>query len=205
MGVPGHKLSLEEFLEWENAQPVRNEFHRGEVFPAADVGRVHGYVVSNLLRHLGNELQRSLCQVFSQSLKLQITDDTILYPDVFITCERDDLRTDQIFRSPTMVIEVLSPSTQAYDRSKKFALYRRLASLKEYVLVDPDTRRVESFRLGAGGLWTLHDMSKNPAMDLAFPPCTVAMDDLFSRVGRPPPRHSWPSRPVRHSGVLRPR
>lgn len=59
---------------------------------------------------------------------------------------------------------------------------RRLVSLKEYVLVDPDTRRVESFRLGAGGLWTLHDMSENPAMDLAFPPCTVAMEDLFAGV-----------------------
>jgi len=61
-------------------------------------------------------------------------------------------------------------------------LCRRLVSLKEYVLVDPDTRRVESFRLGAGGLWTLHDMSENPAMDLAFPPCTVAMEDLFAGV-----------------------
>lgn len=73
-----------------------------------------------------------------------------------------DLATDLIFRTPSAVIEVLSPSTQAYDRSKKFALYRRLPSLKEYVLVDPDTRRVESFRVAPGGLWTLHDMSETP-------------------------------------------
>jgi Uma2 family endonuclease len=139
-------------------------------------------------------------------MKLQIADDTILYPDVFITCDRDDLCTDQVFRAPTVVIEVLSPSTQAYDRSKKFAWYRRLASLKEYVLVDPDTRRVESFRLGPGGLWTLHDMSENPAMDLAFPPCTLAMEDLFAGVDppdhgvRPSGEQAAPDRPTPPTG-----
>jgi Uma2 family endonuclease len=182
MGVPVHKLSLAEFLEWENAQPDRNEYYRGEVFAMTGGRRTHGCVVTNLIRHLGNQLDGSPCRVFSESMKLQIADDTILYPDVFVTCDRDDLSTDQVFRAPTVVIEVLSPSTQAYDRSKKFALYRRLASLKEYVLVDPDTRRVESFRVGPGGLWSLHDMSENPALDLAFPPCTVAMQDLFAGV-----------------------
>lgn len=182
MGMPVHKLSLDEFLKWENAQPDRNEYYRGEVFAMTGARRAHGRVVGNLMRHLGNQLEGSPCQVFAESMKLQIADDTILYPDVFVTCHPADLGTELIFRAPTVVIEVLSPSTQAYDRSKKFALYRRLVSLKEYVLVDPDTRRVESFRLGPGGLWTLHDMSENPAIDLVFPPCTVAMEDLFAGV-----------------------
>lgn len=185
MGMPVHKLSLEEFLAWENAQPERNEYYQGEVFAMTVGRRTHGCVVANLTRHLGNQLDGSPCRVFSESMKLQIGDDTILYPDVFITCDRGDLRTDQIFRAPTAVLEVLSPSTQAYDRSKKFALYRRLPSLKEYVLVDPDTRRVESFRVGPGGLWTLHDMSETPSLVLEYPPCTVRMDDLFAGVDAP--------------------
>ena len=182
MGMPGHKLSLEEFLAWENAQPERNEYHRGEVFAMTGARRAHGRVVGNLMRHLGNQLEGSPCQVFAESMKLQIADDTILYPDVFITCHPADLATELVFRAPSAVIEVLSPTTQAYDRSKKFALYRRLPSLKEYVLVDPDTRRVESFRVGPGGLWTLHDMSETPSLVLESPPCIVRMDDLFAGV-----------------------
>jgi Uma2 family endonuclease len=166
MGIPVHKLSLEGFLEWENAQPGRNEYFRGEVLAMTGGRRSHGCVVANLIFHLVGRLRGSPCRVFSESMKLQVADDTILYPDVFVTCDRDDLRTEQIFRAPAVVIEVLSPTTQAYDRSKKFALYRRLASLKEYVLVDPDTRRVEGFRAGAEGSWTFHDMSESPELSL---------------------------------------
>ena len=84
-----------------------------------------------------------------------------------------------IFRSPTLVIEVLSPSTQAYDRSQKFALYRRLDSLQEYILVDPETRRIDGFRRGADGLWVLHDMSQDDVMDCASVGCKVALADIF--------------------------
>lgn len=185
MGMPVHKLTLEQFLEWENAQPERHEYVRGEVFAMTGVRRSHGRVVANLLRHLGNRLDGSPCQVFSESMKVQVGIDTILYPDVFVTCDRDDLRTEQIFRAPTVVIEVLSPTTQAYDRSKKFALYRRVPSLKEYVLVDPDTRRVEGFRVGADGLWTLHDMSEAAELSLPSLGCAIALPDIFAGIDAP--------------------
>ncbi|WP_298231568.1 Uma2 family endonuclease [uncultured Azohydromonas sp.] len=179
MAVPQHKLTLSEFLEWENAQPDRHEFHRGEVFAMVGGRRSHGRVVANLVRHLGNQLDGTPCQVFSESMKVQVADDTILYPDVFVTCDKADLATDTIFRAPTLVIEVLSPSTQAYDRSQKFALYRRLAALREYVLIDPDTRRVESFRRTADGGWTFHDMSADTAMALPSIGCDVTLTEVF--------------------------
>ena len=81
MGVPGHKLTLGEFLEGENALPERNEYCRGEVFVMAGGGHTHSSVVANLARYLGIQLGDSQCQVFGQSMKLQIADDTILYPD----------------------------------------------------------------------------------------------------------------------------
>ena len=112
-------------------------------------------------------------------MKVQIGDDTILYPDVFVTCDKADLATDMIFRSPTLVIEVLSPSTQAYNRSKKFALYRRLASLQEYVLVDPETRRIEGFRRNAADQWVLFDMSQDEAMECASVACSVPLLQVF--------------------------
>ena len=112
-------------------------------------------------------------------MKVQIAVDTILYPDLFVTCDQADLATEMIFRSPTLVIEVLSPSTQAYDRSQKFALYRRLDSLQEYILVDPETRRIDGFRRGADGRWVLNDMSQDEVMDCASVGCKVALADIF--------------------------
>jgi Uma2 family endonuclease len=144
--------------------------------------RVHGRVISNLNRALGNTLQGGPCQVFTEGMKVQPADDTVLYPDLFVTCDPADLRTEAIFRAPKLVVEVLSPTTQAYDRSLKFALYRRLASLQEYALVDPDTRRVEVFRVGADGLWVLHDMSEREALSLASVGCDVPMADVFDGV-----------------------
>lgn len=182
MGSPLPKLTLEDYLRWENEQPDRHEFHRGEVFAMVGGRRVHGRVVANLVRSLGNALSGSKCQVFAESMKVQPSDDTILYPDVFVTCDPGDLRAEMIFRAPTLVIEVLSPTTQAYDRSQKFALYRRLASLKEYALVDPETRRIEVFRVGADGLWVLHDMSESVVLTLTSVGFEMTLSDVFEGV-----------------------
>lgn len=176
------KLTLQEYLIWENAQPEKHEFHRGEIFAMTGGRRIHGRVILNLARRIDEHLDGSGCQVFADSMKVQVADDTILYPDVFVTCDRADLSTEQVFRSPKLVIEVLSPSTQAHDRSKKFALYRQLTSLQEYILVDPETRRIESFTRSAQGQWVLHDMSDDAVMVAASIECTVAMCDVFAGV-----------------------
>ena len=183
MGVPLEKLTLEAFLEWENAQDTRNEFHRGEVFSMVGARRSHGCVVSNLARHLGNALDDSPCRVFHEGMKLQIADDTILYPDVFVTCDKADRRTDMIFRSPILVIEVLSPSTETYDRSQKFTLYRRLASLNEYVLVNPESKSIEAFVRGTDGLFVLHDMSEDDAILFRSVEVKVPVGAVFRGAG----------------------
>ena len=182
MGSPLPKLTLEDFLLVLPEQPDKHELHRGEVFAMVGGRRVHGRVVSNLNAALKSALRGSPCQVFAGGMKVQPADDSLVYPDVFVTCDAADLRTDMIFKAPKLVIEVLSPSTQAYDRSLKFALYRRLASLQEYGLVDPDTRRIEVFRVGADGLWVMHDMSELSALTLASVGCEVSMSDVFDGV-----------------------
>lgn len=185
MAHPASKLTLAEYLEWENQQPDKNEFYRGEVFAMEGARRVHGRVVSNLARLLADRLDGSGSQVFVSGMKLQIADDAIFYPDLLVTCDRVDLSTDMIFRSPKLVIEVLSPSTQAYDRGLKFAVYRRLTSLEETVLVDPDTRRVESFRRNSQGQWVLHDLSDGPLFEAASIGCSMPMDQVFDGVDPP--------------------
>ena len=174
------KLSLPAYLAWEEQQPERHEFYRGEVFAMVGAKRIHGRVVSNLARRVAEALDGSPCQVFHEGMKLQIADDAVLYPDLFVTCDPGDLATEQVFRAPTLVIEVLSPTTQGYDRSQKFALYRRLESLREYVLVDPDTRRVEAFRRGADDQWVLHDMSDSDTLEAASLDIRVPMAEVFA-------------------------
>ena len=182
MALVQQKMTLEEFLAWEDLQPERHEFYNGEVFAMVAGRRIHERVIGNLSRRLGNHLEGSACQVFAAGMKLQLTDDTVLYPDVLVTCDPADLRADLAMRSPTLVIEVLSPSTQAYDRSQKFALYRQLASLKEYILIDPETLRVEGFRREADDRWLLVDMSQNAVMDCASVGCTVPLAQVFEGV-----------------------
>jgi Uma2 family endonuclease len=179
------KLTLQAYLAWENEQSEKHEFFRGEVFAMVGARRAHGRVVSNLNRRLSEALDGSPCQAFAESMKVQIDEDTVLYPDVFVTCDKADLATDMIFRAPKLVVEVLSPSTQAYDRSHKFALYRRIPALQEYILVDPETRRVEAFRRGADDRWVLDDMSESDTLVAASVGCRVAMADVFAGIDPP--------------------
>lgn len=180
------KLSLQAYLAWEDEQPEKHEFHRGEVFAMVGARRVHGRVVANLSSEFSVRLKGSPCQVFHEGMKVQIAEDTVLYPDVFVTCDRADLATDRIFTAPKLVVEVLSPATQACDRSQKFALYRRLPSLQQYILVDPDTRRVEGFSRLADDQWVLHDMSDEGALVAPSLDLNVPLNDVFAGIDPPP-------------------
>lgn len=178
MGLPAIKLNLGEFLDWENVQPERHEFYRGEIFAMVGVRRVHGVVGLNIAISLRRQLKDSPCGVFVESLKVKVNQN-IFYPDVFVTCDKADLQTDMIFTAPTVIVEVLSPSTQAFDRGLKFAAYRSITSLKEYLLVDPDTRVVELYRRGEDGLFTLHDFTDRAECELASIGCMLTTPDIF--------------------------
>lgn len=178
MGLPVAKLDLDQFIAWENEQDERHEFYRGEVFAMVGVRRVHGIVTGNVFSALRHHVKGTPCQVFSESLKVKVNEN-IFYPDVFVTCDKTDLQTDMIFTAPAVIVEVLSPSTQAYDRGLKFSAYRQIASLKEYLLVDPDTQVVELYRRGLDALFTLHDYTGQSSCELASIGCVLATVDIF--------------------------
>ncbi len=170
MGFAQKKLSYDDFLIWENAQSTRHEFYRGEVFAMVGARRTHGMVAGNVFASLKTQIKGSPCLVFIESMKVQPNFDSVFYPDVFVTCDTADLKTDMVFRSPTVIVEVLSESTQAFDRGLKFTAYRQIAALKEYLLIDPDTREVQLYRRQAGGaddgLFTLHDLTGKAHIEL---------------------------------------
>jgi Uma2 family endonuclease len=179
MGAPLQKISLSEFMACEANQEGRHEFHRGEVFALVGGRRGHSRIIANLVRHLGNHLDSSPCQVFSEGMKVQIGDDTVVYPGVFVTRDKRFRFDEQVITEPVLVVEVLSPATQGYHRSTKFTFYRRLPSLREYALIDPDTRGVEVFRPGQDGHWTLFDMSDTAVLELASVGLRMVLPDVF--------------------------
>ncbi len=172
-------MDFDAYMTWENAQPTRNELYQGRLRPVADVGRVHGTVLGSILGLLHTQLKSTDSQLFAQSAKLQIGFATVLYPDIFVTRDKADLQTDMIFTAPTVIVEVLSEATHAYDRSLKFAAYRQIASLQEYLLIDPDTRVMELYRRNAQGLFTLHDFTGQVQLSLTSIACELIADDIF--------------------------
>ena len=182
MALPALKLTLTDFLTWENEQPTRHEFWRGEVFPMVGARRVHGLVGLNIASALKSHLKGSPCRAFVEGMKVQVADSALFYPDVFVTCDAQDLKTDMVFRNPKLVVEVLSASTQAYDRGLKFAAYRQISSLQEYLLVDPDNRRVELFRRNERQNFELIDQTGAAELVLDSVGLRLPMAEVFDGV-----------------------
>jgi len=156
------------------------------VFAMVGARRVHGIVALNVATALKTRLQGKPCRAFIESMKVRVADDAVFYPDVFVTCDARDLRTEMVFEHPVLIVEVLSAGTQAFDRGAKFAAYRGLGSLREYVLIDPDTRSVEVFRRNARDLFELHDQSGAAALALASVDAGIPMGEVFEGVAAAP-------------------
>jgi Uma2 family endonuclease len=174
-------MTLIDFLVWEEQQPERHEFFRGETFAMIGGTARHNRVVLNLASRIGDHLDGTACQVFAENMKVQITEG-VLYPDVMVTCGKADAGDEQTVSDPKLIIEVLSPSTRGYDKREKFILYRTLSSLREYALIDPAKRQVEVFTLAEGGAWTLTDQSAAVVLTLASIDCKLAMELVFKGV-----------------------
>jgi len=182
MAKPARRCSLNDFIDWENAQETRHEFYLGQVFGMGGTRRVNGLVAGNLSAALHRHLKGSRCRAFMTSMKVQVASDAIFYPDVFVTCDAIDLKTDMVFRQPSLIAEVLSDSTQAYDRGVKFAAYRQIDSLKEYVLIEPEARRVEVYRRNERNNFELVDQTGQTELVLDSLGLRLAMDELFDGI-----------------------
>lgn len=170
MGNAAHKpgFSAADFLAWDVTQTQRHEFVAGEVFAMAGADEAHVTVAGNVYMALRQGLSGTPCRTFITDMKLRVeAADAFFYPDVMVTCSAADAADTLVKREPLLLVEVLSPATAAYDRGDKFAAYRRLASLREYLLVDTDTRRCDLYRKGDDGLWVLHPSEAGQGVTLA--------------------------------------
>ena len=181
------RMSAAEFLAWDATQTVKHEFVAGEVFAMAG-GEDRNYTVAgNLYIALRQHLRGSPCRVYGSDVKLQVESlGSFFYPDLMVTCSAVDAADRLIKREPVLVVEVLSASTAAYDRGDKFASYRQLASLAEYLLIDVDSRRCDLFRKQpVDGLWVLHPSGADEAVHLASVALTVTPEALWADLEPP--------------------
>ena len=139
-------FSPQEYLALEHDNAIRHEFRRGLVYAMAGGSDNHSRLSINLLTEINLHLRGSDCQFFSGDVKVNYADDFFYYPDAFVTCDPRDLGDRYVKRYPKLIAEVLSPSTEAFDRGEKFKDYQHLDSLEEYVLIAQDERRVECWR-----------------------------------------------------------
>ena len=176
-------MTAQDFLAWDAHETLRHEFVRGEVFLMAGAEERHVTTSGNVYSLLRTHLRGKPCRTFMADMKLRVeAADCYFYPDVMVTCSAADATDPLIKREPTLVVEVLSPSTAAYDRGDKFSSYRRLPSLREYLLIDPATRRCDLYRIGADGLWVLHPFERGQALHLASVGLTISAEALWDEV-----------------------
>jgi len=177
------KMTPAEFLAWDAGQTARHEFVDGEVFAMTGAQARHVTVAGNVYIALRQHLKNSPCRTYISDMKLAAANDTaFFYPDVFVTCSAVDRADPLIMREPGLVVEVLSPSTAAYDRGVKAAHYRAIASLQELAFVDLDTRCVDVYRRQDEREWLLHPFGPGEAVEFASVALTVPADELFADV-----------------------
>ena len=134
-------------------------------------------------------LRGTPCRTFMSDMKLNVAAaNSYFYPDVMVTCDADDAASPLIKAEPLLLVEVLSPSTAAYDRGEKFVHYRHIASLQEYVLIDIDSRRTDVFRKRADGMWVLHPFAAPEPVKLDSVKLDIAAEALFAEVEPAPGR-----------------
>jgi Uma2 family endonuclease len=182
MGLPQieTRFSAADYLAWEREQPEKSEFFRGEVFAMSGASRRHVTVSGNVFTSLDQALEGTPCRAYMADMKLRVLEDeAYFYPDVLVTCDPADHRSDRFMSAPTLVVEVLSPSTAAFDRGEKFAAYRRIPSLREFVLIDPEKQTIEIYRRAGRDVWELHDIAPGTPLALSSLETGIAWDRVF--------------------------
>lgn len=176
------RLTPQEYFDWEAQQPERYEYFEGEVYTMAGGSLPHADIALNIAtvvkQHLGGR-----CKVRNSDAKVAISENgPFTYPDISVSCDDRDRTAQQFIQFPCLIVEVLSPCTEAYDRGSKFALYRRLDSLQEYVLVSAETKTVEVFRRNPSGTWEFTPYAEGDEIHLTSVDLRVAIAAFYEDV-----------------------
>lgn len=176
-------FSPQEYLEWEERQSERYEYANRKVRARVGDTIPHSAITVNFTAVLKNHVRDSGYRIFSSTAKVGSIDREIfLYPDVNVSCDPRDRTALKFVQYPCLIAEVLSPTTEAYDRGGKFAQYRKLESLKEYVLISSESVSVEVFRLNQNNKWELTPYSQGDEIELTSVDLKFSIDLLYEDI-----------------------
>jgi Uma2 family endonuclease len=179
---PSPSLTVEEYLDWELMQDIRYEYLEGELVAMTGGTIPHNDIALNFYRVLYPQVRAKGCRINVADVKVRVSPTVYFYPDLVVSCDPRDLNAIKLIESPRLIVEVLSPSTEADDRGRKFNHYRSLASLQEYVLVSSDQINVECFRRGEGQLWLYRAYSAGDTITLESVGWTGTMAQIYEEV-----------------------
>jgi Uma2 family endonuclease len=179
-------LSPEAYLAIEREAETRSEYLHGEMFAMSGGSRQHNLIVTNAVRELSLQLKRRPCEVYSNDQRVRIPETGLYtYPDIVVVCGEPRFEDESVdtLLNPVLLVEVLSPTTEAYDRGKKFESYRTIASLAEYVLVSQQEPRVEQFLRQEDGHWLFTATAGlESSISLASVQCELALEEIYDKV-----------------------
>ena len=190
MNIPTEFISEDQYLVREPEAEYKSEYRQGRMVAMSGASRAHGRIASNIHGEFHGLLKGTPCQAFTSDTRVRVAAARFYtYPDVSVVCGTpvfDDPKRGTLL-NPTLLVEVLSPATEAYDRGEKFGHYKRLDSLREYVLVRQDRVCVEIFRRGVGNQWEggIHTHA-NDIVSFSSVGVHMPLRDIYDRVSFPP-------------------
>jgi Uma2 family endonuclease len=178
----GLETTYDDYLEAARHSPVKLEFHAGEVFAMTGGSVLHARLGANVVSRLDSALRGKTCRAFNSELRITITAaNEACYPDASVVCGpiTVDPRDPHGVTNPSVIVEVLSPSTETYDRSGKFGLYRQIASLQDYLLVSQTHNQIEHFSKNADDSWTYRCAQTGDSVHLTAVDVALSVAEVF--------------------------
>ena len=172
-------------MEQERRAEYKSEYFAGEIVAMAGAKRRHNLISSNVAVSLGTQLREKPCEMYSNDMRVQADGEKqYSYPDVVVVCGEPQFRDgrEDTLLNPTVIVEVLSPSTESRDRGEKFLRYRQIESLTDYLLVAQNERRVEQFTKQPDGSWRMVETFDAGAVRLDPVGCTLSLADIYNKV-----------------------
>lgn len=180
-------ISPEEYLATERASLERHEYFDGEIFQMSGASDEHNTITVNVTASLHSQLKKRPCKAYQSDMRVHIPKTGLYtYPDIAVVCGKPEFLPDEqldTLTNPILIVEVLSASTEGYDKGIKFDNYRSLESLREYVLVSQDSKRVIRYTKQSDGSWNLMDfIGDKTEIELTSIECSLTMDDIYDKV-----------------------
>jgi Uma2 family endonuclease len=183
---PKPRYSVEEYLEIERAAEFKSEYIDGYIVAMSGASEPHNLIVTNVVSELRGQLKARDCRVYSSDMRMDVREQGLFaYPDVVVVCgdpELSDSKLDNL-RNPVVIIEVLSKSTESYDRGVKFMKYRRIESLQEYLLVSQDTPLVERYVRQPNDHWLMSEaLGLEAVVHMSSIDCDLKLAEAYDKV-----------------------